>query len=347
MTTILSVAEKPSVAKELANILSSNHNPNRINGRSPYNHIWDVGAVKFRNQPATMKITSVSGHTMDLDFTPEHKGWHTCNPIDLFDAPVVNSIKPGAQDMCRTLKEEAKKANTLLLWLDCDLEGENIAFEVIQICKESNPNLDIWRARFSALIPRDILRTMNFPERPSIAMNDAVEARKEIDLRLGAAFTRFQTLQIQNKYNGIGDGVISYGPCQFPTLGFVIERHLRMEAFHEESFWKLDLSYNGPDPDEPSGVMECHFTWDRVRLFDRLSTLVLYEMCLDFSPLVLPNNNSNTGGNGNIQATVIRCDTRPTSRWRPVPLNTVELQKRSSRYLHLSSARTMEVAEGM
>ena len=45
--------------------------------------------------------------------------------------------------------------------------------------------------------------------------------RMEIDLRIGAAFTRFQTLRLQARFPQLGMSVISYGSCQFPTLGFV------------------------------------------------------------------------------------------------------------------------------
>ncbi len=338
MTTILSVAEKPSVARELAKILCENREPNRRNGKSKYNHIFDLGGTKFRGQYSrSHTMTSVSGHTMNTDFGPDHKSWSSCDPVELFDAPVFHQVNPEAADIVKSLENEAPKHNTLLLWLDCDLEGENIAFEVIEIVKKINPRIDVYRARFSALIPRDIFRAMQAPERPNENMNNAVEARKEIDLRIGAAFTRFQTKRLQNKYEGI-EGLVSYGPCQFPTLGFVIERHLRMEAFRKENFWKLCLNYIGNDPTEPSGKMECNFTWDRVRMFDRISVYILYEMCLE-------QGHHNNGDITPMKATVVRSDKRPTSRWRPVPLNTVELQKRASRFLRLSSERTMQVAE--
>ena len=60
--------------------------------------------------------------------------------------------------------------------------------------------------------------------RPNKADSDAVDARCEMDLRCGAAFTRFQTKLLQNRYDEVGQDVISYGPCQFPTLGFVVDR---------------------------------------------------------------------------------------------------------------------------
>ena len=52
-----------------------------------------------------------------------------------------------------------------------------------------------------------------------------------MDLRCGAAFTRFQTKLLQNRYDEVGQDVISYGPCQFPTLGFVVDRKRKIDAF--------------------------------------------------------------------------------------------------------------------
>lgn len=65
-------------------------------------------------------------------------------------------------DIKRTLEEEARRCHWLVLWLDCDREGENIAFEVMEVCKGVNRNLTIRRARFSALIERFFLRPSFF-----------------------------------------------------------------------------------------------------------------------------------------------------------------------------------------
>ena len=45
----------------------------------------------------------------------------------------------------------------------------------------------------------------------------------------------FQTFKLQNKFDGVGGGVISYGPCQFPTLGFVVDRYKRIQNFQARS----------------------------------------------------------------------------------------------------------------
>lgn len=56
--------------------------------------------------------------------------------------------------LLQTLEEEARRCQWLVLWLDCDREGENIAYEVVDVCHTTNPQLNIWRAHFSALIER-------------------------------------------------------------------------------------------------------------------------------------------------------------------------------------------------
>lgn len=35
------------------------------------------------------------------------------------------------------------------------------------------------------------------------------------------------------------DKLISYGSCQFPTLGFVVDRYKDVESFIPEPFWKI------------------------------------------------------------------------------------------------------------
>ena len=327
---ILSVAEKPSVAKELGRIIGKGQQSTR-NGHSPYNKIFDIGQCEFKEgERSTMAVTSVTGHLMEIEFTEQHRGWNSCQPVELFTAPILKSVKgESGANIEKTLIEEARKATVLLLWLDCDLEGENIAFEVVDICKKANPRIDIYRARFSGLIERDILRTLRFPERPNKHMSDAVDARQEIDLRIGAAFTRFQTLRLQSKYDSLKNQIISYGPCQFPTLGFVVERHLKIASFVPTDFWYINCEYECDDAESRNGKMLCKFSWDRGRLYDRLSCTILFETCVECDGL----------------ATVTRCTSNPKSKSRPCPLNTIELQKRASQWLRMASERTMQIAE--
>lgn len=231
---------------------------------------------------------------------------------------------------------------------DCDREGEAIADEVREVCSKANQRLKFFRAKFSTVLAPEIIRALKSLNVVNEHFVKAVQTRSELDLRVGAAFTRFQTLRLQKKFAGFSDnGVVSYGGCQFPTLGFIVERWARIETFREEEFWFLELTLQLPDvnnsnsnndgnnnPVPPAvantstNTRPISFTWKRGRLFDRIATLALYESCLDSG-----------------EATVIQLRGNPKNKWRPVPLSTVELQKRASRYLRIGSETLMSAAE--
>jgi DNA topoisomerase-3 len=50
------------------------------------------------------------------------------------------------------LLQEALQARSLMIWTDCDREGEHIGSEIVQVCKKAKPNIAVTRARFSAII---------------------------------------------------------------------------------------------------------------------------------------------------------------------------------------------------
>lgn len=204
-------------------------------------------------------------------------------------------------------------------------EGENIAFEVLGVCQAANRRLRVRRARFSALIARDIEHSLRNLVEPNKAESDAVDVRMELDMRIGFAFTRFQTTRWRSKFE-IADQEqkepISYGPCQFPTLGFVVDQYWKHEHFKSEEFFYLSLQVRKDE-------LNCDFSWIRKRLFDRLSCFIIYETLF---------KNHTT-------AQVIKVEKNPKRKFRPFPLTTVELQKAMSRKLHISSHDTMAIAE--
>lgn len=56
------------------------------------------------------------------------------------------------QGIERNLLNEARRADELMIWTDCDREGEHIGSEVANVCRKAKPNIRVTRARFSAII---------------------------------------------------------------------------------------------------------------------------------------------------------------------------------------------------
>lgn len=88
---VLNVAEKPSVAKSVSSILSRNQGLRVRDGRSRYNRIFEFNYT-INGQSCEMLFTSVTGHLMELDFDERFRKWHSCNPADLFHAPVQKFV---------------------------------------------------------------------------------------------------------------------------------------------------------------------------------------------------------------------------------------------------------------
>ena len=49
------------------------------------------------------------------------------------------------------LASEATKSDKLIIWTDCDREGENIGAEIVNVCRQANYRIQVLRARFSSI----------------------------------------------------------------------------------------------------------------------------------------------------------------------------------------------------
>ncbi|KAL1285517.1 DNA topoisomerase 3-alpha [Trichinella pseudospiralis] len=316
MRRVLNVAEKNDASRTIAQILSRGQ-MNRREGFSKYNKIYEFSCTVF-GELCHMVFTSVSGHLLNLDFDSVYRNWQSVPIEELFTAPVRKCCSPDMQPVLRTLQKEVRMVDLLVIWTDCDREGENIGFEVIGVCLEVKPSLMVKRAVFSELTSQAINRAIGSLTEPNALLSDAVDCRQEMDLRTGAAFTRFQTLRLRDTFRRqLGDKLISYGSCQFPTLGLVVERYKQNQAFICETFWKLVAKH---------GTVEFH--WRRGRLFDHHACATLLQLCLE-SPVAVVR--------------AVRCKKR--TRKRPVALDTVGLEKMACKRLGMTAKEAMAVAE--
>lgn len=274
-------------------------------------------------------MTSVAGHLQSTDFEDRYRSWNSCDPGALFDATVVHFVQDDKKGVAQNIEQEARQAQALFIWTDCDREGEYIGTEIRTVALRVNARLSqqgkVVRAKFSNIERQHIIHAARNPIPLDERQAQAVSARIELDLRIGASFTRMQTKNLLSMVDGMADEikVLSYGSCQFPTLGFVVDRYLQVRNFIPEPFWSIKVMH------KQEGI-DVRFTWSRNHLFDRMMVVILFERCLAAK-----------------LARVTKVQTSPASKWKPLPLTTVELQKMGSRFLRMDSQRVMKVAEDL
>jgi DNA topoisomerase-3 len=207
MKRVLNVAEKPSIAKSIALYLSDGNSRNE-QSYSKFNPIYHFTRDFQGSKDCEIKVTSVTGHIQEIHFHERYKNWSTNDPLVLIQsAEILKRYDEGKTAIVQNLTKLSQGSTDIVLWLDCDREGEAIAYEVLDICLASRANLTIHRAHFSATTRNDIIFAFENLRKPNKLLADvnsllkrAVNARQEIDLRIGAAFTRLQTLAMRNRF---------------------------------------------------------------------------------------------------------------------------------------------------
>ncbi|KAH8909523.1 prokaryotic type I DNA topoisomerase [Coniochaeta sp. PMI_546] len=321
---VLCVAEKNSIAKAVAEHMAGGRVAAENTGNryiKNYKFDFDFGQPWGR---CNVTMTCVSGHLTELTFPSEYKtDWKYPPPDRLFNAPVSVSIPEGNRTIARNIEQQARHSQALFIWTDCDLEGEHIGGEIREVARKANSRIEVKRARFSNIEKAHILTAARRPTALDDRQVEAVNARLELDLRIGFAFTRFLTNNLRPLGGPLSGMVLSYGSCQFPTLGFVVDRYFRVKNFVPEPFWGIKVVHEREDKN-------ITFSWARGHLFDRASVIILFERCLVAKI-----------------AKVTKVQEKPTSKWKPLPLTTLEFQKNATRFLRMSGAEAMSVAEGL
>ncbi|KAK0389099.1 hypothetical protein NLU13_2674 [Sarocladium strictum] len=320
---VLCVAEKPSISKAVAGHLAGGSYTTH-NTRNQYikNYSFSFNFGQGYG-PCNVTMTCVTGHLTAVEFSSEYKNWQYPPPESLFNAPVITKVHDDKKTIAQNIESQAKYARLLIIWTDCDREGEHIGHEIVTSARKGNPGIQVKRAKFSNIERAHVIQAAQRLVDLDEKQVDAVSTRIELDLRIGYAFTRFMTNNLRPLGGPMEDLTLSYGGCQFPTLGFVVDQYFKVANFVSEPFWSINLSHTK----EGKGA---DFSWARNRLFDRMATTILYERCLAAK-----------------MAEVTKVQDRPTRNYKPLPLTTVELQKAATSLLRMTGQQAMTIAEGL
>ncbi len=309
------VAEKPGVALAFAKHLSG--------GKYRRVRIGRIYGYEFEYKGERYLSIGVSGHVLNYDFPKEYSKWRSVDPRVLFTVEPRRVVRKGAWKYYDALRRLAKSTRRVILALDADVEGESIAFEVMDIMRSVNSALEFRRAWFSAIMKEDILQAMENLRDPDPNLANKAFARMEVDLTIGAAFTRALTLGVEKRARVFPRGkFLSYGPCQTPVLFLVVKRALERESFKKKKYYVLTARLRTEDGEE--------FTASAKLSEDKAEAQRIYEAVKDAGEAIVK------------EAAYDVVAVRP-----PVPLNTIELERRASSFLNIRSKEALAIAENL
>ncbi|MFA8300626.1 MAG: DNA topoisomerase 3 [Hyphomicrobiales bacterium] len=220
----LCIAEKPSVAREIANILGAKSKRNGYFEGNGYWISWTFGHL------CTLKAPD--------DYTPLWKSWGLAS-LPMIPARFGIKVIPdsGVQKQFDIITELVEKSEEVINCGDAGIEGELIQRWVLTKAKCRQPVKRLWISSLTEEAIREGFEKLKDASEYDL-LYAAGNARAIGDWLLGMNASRLFTLKYaQNK------GVLSVGRVQTPTLAMIVERHNEIQNFKPEKYWELKTIY--------------------------------------------------------------------------------------------------------
>ena len=229
------IAEKSTAAETIAKNLSESRLTSKDYG------LVKIWITKINGEESV--VIPLKGHIKEVKYPKKYKSWNYETLNEMVDAKL--EYTDSAIENIDVLKEYAKKAEKVIIATDYDTEGESIGFEAIDVVKSVNSKIKIYRAIFSSLTKTELSEAFSNLKQPDKNLADSADARREVDLILGAVLTRFISLSAKR----LGNAYLSVGRVQTPTLTFIVDREQERRDFKPQKFWSFTakLEANGAE----------------------------------------------------------------------------------------------------
>lgn len=221
---IVCIAEKPSVARDIAQILGANTRRDGYIEGNGYQVTWTFGHLCTLKEPH--------------EYTPAWKSWSLGSlPMipPRFGIKVIEN--PTYEKQFRIIETLMKHADEIINCGDAGQEGELIQRWVMQKAGANCPVKRLWISSLTEEAIRDGFAKLK-DQSEFQPLYEAGLSRAIGDWLLGMNATRLYT----QKY-GQGRQVLSIGRVQTPTLALIVNRQLEIENFKPEPYWELKTVY--------------------------------------------------------------------------------------------------------
>ena len=222
---IVCIAEKPSVARDIAKVLGANTSHEGYMEGNGYQVTWTFGHLCTLKEPH--------------DYTDQWKAWALSR---LPMIPPRFGIKlipnnPTYEKQFRIIESLFQKADSIVNCGDAGQEGELIQRWVMQKAAVKCPVKRLWISSLTEESIREGFKNLK-DQSDYQSLYEAGLSRAIGDWLLGMNATRLYTL----KY-GQNRQVLSIGRVQTPTLALIVNRYHEIVNFKPEAYWVLSTIY--------------------------------------------------------------------------------------------------------
>ncbi|PYG87832.1 DNA topoisomerase-3 [Ruminiclostridium sufflavum DSM 19573] len=223
MGKILVLAEKPSVARDLAKVLNCSQNANGCIMGSKYIVTWALGHLVTLADPEAYGNKYKSWNLEDLPMLP--------NKMEL----VVIKQTSKQFGAVKALMNRAD-VDELVIATDAGREGELVARWIIMKAGFKKPIKRLWISSQTDKAIKEGFAHLK-PGREYDNLFYSAQSRSEADWLVGLNVTRALTC----KHNA----QLSAGRVQTPTLAMIVDREEEIRKFVPKDFWSIQAQFNG------------------------------------------------------------------------------------------------------
>ncbi len=218
------IAEKPSVAKEIAEVLGANQRKDGYFEGNGYQVTWTFGHLCELKEPH--------------EYDSAYKQWNL-NMLPILPQKFGIKLKNnnGIEKQFNTISKLFSDAEEIINCGDAGQEGELIQRWVISKTNCKKPLKRLWISSLTEEAIREGFKKLK-DGKDYESLYFAGYSRAAADWLLGMNATRLFTIKYGN-----GKQILSVGRVQTPTLAMIVNRQLEMNAFKSNTFFELKTKY--------------------------------------------------------------------------------------------------------
>ena len=223
MGKILVIAEKPSVARDIAKVLKAGQKGDGCLIGDKYVVSWAVGHLVTLAEPE--------------DYDEKYKKWNFSALPILPDEMKLKAIRQ-TRDQLKILHKwmNSPEIDSLICATDSGREGELIFRYIYDITKCKKPFERLWISSMTEEAIKEGFATLKDGREYDLLYSSA-KCRSEADWLVGMNATRAYTLRY--------DALLSIGRVQTPTLALIVNKQKEIDAFVAEDYFEVQADFGG------------------------------------------------------------------------------------------------------